>query len=278
MQGCGPTAAAAATAAAETDPWCSGLDLMAANSAADEALPLLDLTDAGLDALLAPFEAWPCMLQPPSAALPALQPAARAQQPLSSASPAPSSQQQGSAAASPSSSGTSPASTAAEPGSGGAGGKAPRRKGGRPRIHHPRTPPASAAAAAAAAAGASQADSSAAGVQHYKQGGRGPKPKYVFATQVRQMHARGGHSLSCIPTVVRSASLLVATVARSISQAARDFCKPCVSRSLQALLPTRACACRRRRQTRVASATARLPSSRTTSELLLSSASCTSSR
>ena len=271
MQACGPTAAAAATAAAETDPWCSGLDLMAANSSADEALPLLDLTDAGLDALLAPFEEWPCMLQPPSAALPALQPPARAQQPLSSASPAPSSQQQGSAAASPrSSSGTSPACAAAELGSGGAGGKAPRRKGGRPRIHHPRTPPASAAAAAAAAAGASQADSSAASVQHYKQGGRGPKPKYVFATQVRQMHLRGSYC----PALQW---LQLCSSARSILQAARHFRKPCVSCSLPALLPTRACACRRRRRMRGASATARPPSSRTTSEPLPSSASCTSS-
>ncbi|KAI7840577.1 hypothetical protein COHA_005730 [Chlorella ohadii] len=154
--GCGGSAAtAAAAAAAEPDPWCSGLDLMATNSAADEALPLLDLTDAGLDALLAPFEEWPCMLQPPAAGPPAAAAAAPALQPAA---------------------------------------PAPRRKGGRPRIHHPRTPPAAAAGAAPAAvapAGSSGTiDGSASGVQHYKQGGRGPKPKYVFATQEEAADAR----------------------------------------------------------------------------------------
>lgn len=185
--GCSPAAAAAA--AAEPDPWCSGLDLMASHSSADEGLPLLDLTDAGLDALLAPFEEWPCMLQPP-AGPPALHPASPVQQPFPPAAPAPSSSLQQAAAASPRcSSGTSPGSAAAEPASGGACGKAPRRKGGRPRIHHPRTSPASAAGAAAAgaaaAAGSGAAGGSAAAIQHFKQGGRGPKPKYVFATQVR---------------------------------------------------------------------------------------------
>lgn len=207
-----PAAAGTAAAAIQAaDPWCSGLDLVAANSAAAADM---HLTDAGLDALLAPFEDWapgmPCLLQPEAGApMDALQQpptldfaacssqqlaacpplleglgsaslgsAPLASAPLSSAplgSPA--------AAASPrSSGGSAPALATSSGDSGGAGGKAPpRRKGGRPRIHHPRAP---AAAAAAAAEGTTPP------AQPYKKSGRGPKPKYIFGSAEEAADAR----------------------------------------------------------------------------------------
>lgn len=187
----------AAAAAAPVDPWQSGLDLLLGNSAADEALPL-HLTDAGLEALLAPFQDWPCLL-PPAAQAPAAAHAVAAPQPLPSLHPAqgtaappaaPAFQRAASCAApvppsdahrtSSLGSGSSgaAASGGSDGGSDGGGGGAPRRKGGRPRLHHP--------TAATAAAGASQAPAQ----QPYKKGGRGPKPKYLFGSREEAADAR----------------------------------------------------------------------------------------
>lgn len=68
-------AVAAATAAAspDIDPWSSGLELVAAAPPAVEpATAPLALTDAGLEALLAPFEDWPYLLQPAGSAVQAM--------------------------------------------------------------------------------------------------------------------------------------------------------------------------------------------------------------
>lgn len=219
----------AAAAAAGDDPWSSGLDLVAVSGSVvgDDTVPLLPLSDAGLDALLAPFEDWQYLLQPLgsaagtactagiAAALPAVQP-------LQLGLPAGvrgssgncgqqqhSQQQPGVAAAAAAAGGVSPGTSSG----GGAGGKAPRRKGGRPRLHHPKAR-ATAAAAAAAGAGAATRDSpvsssgcaaAAAGATAeeelvggcqaaedlpQKKSGRGPKPKYLFATQGEAADAR----------------------------------------------------------------------------------------
>lgn len=218
-------AAGAAVAAAATDPWHSGLELVAANSEGDAALAG-PLTDAGLDALLAPFEDWTYLLQPASIAAPLEAaeacPDPSTQQQLTGVPALPSAAGQGAAGAQPAAAlGTAansprhssrgggaacgPAATSSGTSSGAAGGKAPRRKGGRPRLHHPTATAAAAAAAGIAGAGACSAGSSAAGsqaaaivaaagseaaVQLYKKSGRGPKPKYVFTTREEAADAR----------------------------------------------------------------------------------------
>ncbi|KAI3430846.1 hypothetical protein D9Q98_009257 [Chlorella vulgaris] len=206
----------AATAAA--DPWDNGLELVLANASdapAGGADVSLGLTDAGIDALLAPFEDWPAgsLMQPaPQAAASgallsgtlgdmhlaaadyAAGPAAahlcggNMQQDVAGAA-APWQSAAGAAHSPCSSSPTGVSSDAGADAGAGSGGKAPRRKGGRPRLHYPSAQ--KAAAGAPADAPADGDASSAPGVQQsYKQSGRGPKPKYIFGTRAEAADAR----------------------------------------------------------------------------------------
>ncbi|KAL4436329.1 hypothetical protein ABPG77_009891 [Micractinium sp. CCAP 211/92] len=162
-----PEAAAAAAPAAappDIDPWSNGLELVAASppAAIEPAGATLPLTDAGLEALLAPFEDWPYLLQP----------AASAVQPMPATLIA-----------------ASPASPV----------KPPRRRGGRPRVYHHRSTASATAAAGGSAPDSTGAGSgtasAAAGApppagQPFKKSGRGPKPKYIFSTQEEAADAR----------------------------------------------------------------------------------------
>jgi hypothetical protein len=213
---CGGGGGPAATAAA--DPWDNGLELVLANAsdaAAGGADVSLGLTDAGIDALLAPFEDWPAgsLTQPaPQAAASGALPSgtlgdmhlaaadyaagpgaahlcgANMQQDVAGAA-APWQSAAGAAHSPCSSSPTGVSSDAGAEAGAGSGAKAPRRKGGRPRLHYP-----SALKAAAGAPADAPADgdaSSAPGVQQsYKQSGRGPKPKYIFGTRAEAADAR----------------------------------------------------------------------------------------
>lgn len=215
-----PEAAAAATAAdaPDIDPWSSGLELVAAapTAAGDPVTAPFPLTDAGLEALLAPFEDWPYLLQPAGSAAQAM-PTTLLHAPAACAGTQPPPQQHqhqscAAAAQSPRSSngsgsapagcctcacgaaaaaaGTAAAVTATAPKSASAK-QATRRRGGRPRVSHHRD------AAAAAGGGASDGGSASAAAgapppagQPFKKSGRGPKPKYVFSTQEEAADAR----------------------------------------------------------------------------------------
>lgn len=216
-----PEAAAAAAPAAappDIDPWSNGLELVAASppAAIEPAGATLPLTDAGLEALLAPFEDWPYLLQPAASAVQPMPATLIAASPACASAQPPQQQQQQActaAAQSPrSSSGsggpagccTCKCGAAAAAGSAAAAPtaapvKPPRRRGGRPRVYHHRS-----TASATAAAGGSAPDSTGAGSgtasaaagapppagQPFKKSGRGPKPKYIFSTQEEAADAR----------------------------------------------------------------------------------------
>jgi hypothetical protein len=197
--GCAAPAPAAATAAVASgvlpapadDPWDSGLELLLANSTASANEPLglpLHLTDAGLEALLAPFEDWACDPAAPAAAPPLLDLPHTASGAASQQGPCEGGQQRAQAGdgegCMPTLAPSAPSAAPSPASSSGTGGRAPRRRGGRPRLH-----PASAPADAAAPP---RPDPSSAGraVEPYKKTGRGPKPKYVFSTREEAADAR----------------------------------------------------------------------------------------
>ncbi|KAL4420571.1 hypothetical protein ABPG75_010227 [Micractinium tetrahymenae] len=203
-------AAMAAAAASELDPWSSGLELVAATAPAEDAAAApLPLTDAGLDALLAPFEDWPFVLQPAGSAV-QVAPAALLQPPAAcvgmqqqqlaqpqacaAAVHSPGGSSGGQAGCCTCTCGAAAAGGTAAPAA--APAKAPRRRGGRPRVHHPRGDSAAPEGEAGdgGSAGALTA-SAAAGAppplgQPFKKSGRGPKPKYIFQTQEEAADAR----------------------------------------------------------------------------------------